>query len=137
MAAPVATVAINIDVHTTVAFDGADAEAHLAACRERLGFACEAADRDAWPAFRLAEGSPLQAAMMDAIAASSAKKAQPRISGPSNAGNVAAAYGIPTTAGFGVACKRAHGADESIDITTIPTAYAVHVKAMERLLRIS
>ncbi len=135
----VSALTLNVDVRTTVVFDidAVDAlvQQRVAALRGR-GVQCSVATAGAWPAYKLPEGSPLSTAMQTAINAHAKKPGQPRISGPSNAGNVAAAFGIPATAGFGVSCKAAHAADESIDISTIPVAYAVHVEAMESLFRI-
>ena len=132
-------VVVNVDMRTTIGFDIEDAADHLAACErlaEAAGLSSTHEDRQAWPAFRLPEGSPLQTAMMRAIHGVGLTKVQPRISGPSNAGNVAAAHGIPTTAGFGVSCKHAHGTNESINVASIAPALAAYTLAMRKLFEI-
>lgn len=136
---PLSELELNIDMRTTPAFDADDAQAHLDRCAARVasaGVRSSATDRESWPAYKLQPGSPMQNAMMTAIADAGLGKVQPRIAGPSNAGNVAAAFNIPATAGFGVSCKRAHGTDESIDVGTIPAALRVYTEAMQKLFGI-
>lgn len=131
------TLTVNVDVRTTPSCDGDTVDHHAGKCAElieRSGIGCAREHVATWPAFRLPDESPLAAAMQRAIDVHGPKGVMKRISGPSNAGNVAAAYGIPATAGFGASCRHAHGTDESIDITTIPAALAVHIAAMETLL---
>lgn len=45
------------------------------------------------------------------------------VAGPSNIGNYLAALGTEATCGFGVIYRNLHGADEAIEMASIPLVY--------------
>jgi succinyl-diaminopimelate desuccinylase len=85
-----------------------------------------------WPAYALAEDSPLRAAILDA-ATNAGVEIEAKIAGPSNIGNYLAGLGIPATAGFGVAYTGLHATDERIHLDTIPTIQAIYHAAVLKL----
>jgi succinyl-diaminopimelate desuccinylase len=86
------------------------------------------------PAFRLAEDTPIVAALREAAARHLDRMPAPKVAGPSDIGNDLASLGIPTTAGFGVAYRNLYGTDECIQVTTVPTMQAVCHEAVPALL---
>jgi succinyl-diaminopimelate desuccinylase len=86
-----------------------------------------------WPAFRLAEDTPIVAALREAAARHLDRTPAPKGCRPSDIGNYLASLGIPTTAGFG-AYRNLHGTDECIQVTTVPTMQAVCHEAVLALL---
>jgi succinyl-diaminopimelate desuccinylase len=86
-----------------------------------------------WPAYALAEDSPLRTALLDA-AKTAGVEVEAKIAGPSNIGNYLAGLGIPATAGFGVGYVGLHGTDERARLDTMPTVQAVYHNAVLRLM---
>ena len=87
-----------------------------------------------WPAYRLDSGSPLSTALLRAAERATGRAPRPKVAGPSNIGNYLAGLGIEATAGFGVAYRNAHGTDECIDLSTIPSVQAAYHEAVVTLL---
>ena len=85
-------------------------------------------------AFRLAEDTPIVAALREAAARHPDRMPAPKVAGPSDIGNYLASLGIPTTAGFGVAYRNLYRTDECIQVTTVPTMQAVCHEAVLALL---
>jgi succinyl-diaminopimelate desuccinylase len=110
---------LNVDIRTTLAFDGQAAPRLL---EDRTAEVDDAwpgtrptviqADTR-WPAYALAEDSPLRAAVLGAAQAAGVT-VEAKIAGPSNIGNYLAGLGIPATAGFGVSYTGLHGTNERI-----------------------
>lgn len=88
---------------------------------------------DSWSAYQLPDDHPLPAALL-AGARSVGLDPRPGPAGPSNIGCYLASLGIPATAGFGVAYRGLHAADEAIDLSTLPQVYAAYRAAVLRLL---
>jgi succinyl-diaminopimelate desuccinylase len=86
-----------------------------------------------WPAYRLPADHELVQALRDG-ARQAGLNPTPTVAGPSNIGCYLSRHGIPATAGFGVAYRGLHAADEAIDVATIPAAYASYLGAVRRLL---
>ncbi|MEO3854158.1 M20/M25/M40 family metallo-hydrolase [Acrocarpospora sp. B8E8] len=86
-----------------------------------------------WPAFALAEQEPLRAALLSAAAAAGLSTSA-KVAGPSNIGNYLAGFGVPATAGFGVAYRGLHGTDEQIALESIPPVQATYHHALLMLL---
>jgi succinyl-diaminopimelate desuccinylase len=89
---------------------------------------------ESWPAYRLPESSPVRVALLEAAAHHLATPPRPKVAGPSNIGCYLASLGIEATAGFGVTYRGLHGADERIELKTIPTVQAVYHQAVRTLL---
>jgi succinyl-diaminopimelate desuccinylase len=87
-----------------------------------------------WPAFRLPADHELVQAIQHG-ARQAGLNPTPTVAGPSNIGCFLSQHGIPATAGFGVAYRGLHAADEAIDVSTIPAVYASYLGAVRRLLR--
>jgi succinyl-diaminopimelate desuccinylase len=62
------------------------------------------------------------------------KRVPAEVAGPSNIGNYLAKLGIDATAGFGVRYKALHGANERIELATIPMIQAIYHEAVLKLL---
>jgi succinyl-diaminopimelate desuccinylase len=62
------------------------------------------------------------------------KRLPVKVAGPSNIGNYLAKLEIDTTAGLGVRYKNLHGANEKIELSTIPVIQAIYHEAVLRLL---
>jgi succinyl-diaminopimelate desuccinylase len=131
---------LNVDIRTTPAFDGDAAARMLARTAAEIDDAWPGTRPTGiepgicWPAFVLAEDSPLRTAVTGAAKALGIELAA-KIAGPSNIGNYLAGLGIPATVGFGVAYEGLHGTDERIRIDTIPTVQAIYHAAALELLR--
>jgi succinyl-diaminopimelate desuccinylase len=130
---------LNVDVRTTPTFDGGAAAQHL----ERLIRHVDDGWPDTrptliqidtrWPAYALGEHSPLRSALLNAAAANGVD-VKPKIAGPSNIGNYLAGLRIPATAGFGATYVGLHGADERIQIDSIPAVHTTYHSAVRDLL---
>jgi succinyl-diaminopimelate desuccinylase len=131
---------VHVDVRLTPAFDAAAATALL----EQEAVAVDREHSTAhptllevvgtWPAYRLNSGSLLSTALLRAAERATGRAPQPKVAGPSNIGNYLAGLGIEATAGFGVAYRNAHGTDECIDVSTIPSVQAAYHEAVVTLL---
>ncbi|GAA2097315.1 hypothetical protein GCM10009801_67560 [Streptomyces albiaxialis] len=130
---------LNVDVRTTPAFGGDDAEVLVRRA---------AADLDAelpgprptgvhavacWPPYRLGEGEEPAAALL-AAAEEAGFAPRRKTAGPSNIGNLLAGEGIPATAGFGVRHEGVHGTDERACLADLPGVYAAYRRAVLRLM---
>ncbi|GGY08698.1 M20/M25/M40 family metallo-hydrolase [Streptomyces tanashiensis] len=130
---------INVDVRTTPSFGASDAESLVRKAVAELDAELPVptptaiAEVAAWPAFRLDEGEQPAAALLSA-ARESGLGIRAKTAGPSNIGNLLAGHGIPATAGFGVPYEGLHGIDERASLAELPTVYAVHERAVLRLL---
>lgn len=130
---------INVDVRTTPSFGAPDAESLVRKAVAELDAELPVptptaiAEVAAWPAFRLDEGEQPAAALLSA-ARESDLDVRAKTAGPSNIGNLLAGHGIPATAGFGVPYEGLHGIDERASLAELPTVYAVHERAVLRLL---
>jgi succinyl-diaminopimelate desuccinylase len=130
---------LNVDIRTTPTFDS-DAASRLL---EQLVTGVDDAwpgtrptliqVTTRWPAYALAEDSPLRTAILDATRAAGVD-VEAKIAGPSNIGNYLAGLGIHATAGFGAAYVGLHGTDERIRLDTIPTVQAIYHAAALALL---
>jgi succinyl-diaminopimelate desuccinylase len=89
---------------------------------------------DSWPAYRLADVSPVRAALADAAGHYLTPLPRARVAGPSNIGNYLAGLGIDATAGLGVAHHGLHATDERIDLASIPPIQATYHHAVLTLL---
>lgn len=86
-----------------------------------------------WPAYRLPTDHTLVQALQHG-ARLAGLNPTPAVAGPSNIGCLLSQHGIPATAGFGVAYRGLHAADEAIDVSTVPAVYASYFEAVRRLL---
>jgi succinyl-diaminopimelate desuccinylase len=89
---------------------------------------------ESWPAYRLDENAHVRVALTCAAERHLKKRLTVKVAGPSNIGNYLAKLGIDATAGFGVQYKNLHGANEKIELTTIPTVQTIYHEAALRLL---
>jgi len=133
---------VNVDVRLTPTFDAAAAcavlEKTVATLDRRWSTVppCTIEAGASWPPYRLDGGSSLVASLREAVEEVSGTPPTLRVCGPSNIGNYLATLHIDATAGFGVAYRDAHGTDERIDLSTVPTVYAAYLSALERLLAV-
>jgi acetylornithine deacetylase/succinyl-diaminopimelate desuccinylase-like protein len=56
------------------------------------------------------------------------------VCGPSTIGNLFAANAIPATCGFAASYRNLHAPNEAVEHGTLPNAYRVYRRAVERLL---
>jgi succinyl-diaminopimelate desuccinylase len=87
-----------------------------------------------WPAYHLPPSSPMAASLQTAAGRALGRDVPLRIAGPSNIGNFLMTLGIEATCGFGVAYRNLHGADEAIELSSIPMVYDTYLGAVRRLL---
>jgi succinyl-diaminopimelate desuccinylase len=131
---------VAVDVRLTPSFDAAWAQALIRG-------ACQAVDEmmpgggptvvepdSSWPAYRLGGGSPIVIALRNSVRLVRGLDVPLRVAGPSNIGNYLASLGVDATCGFGVAYRNLHGADEAIDLRTVPPVYEIYFAAVSRLL---
>ena len=93
-------------------------------------------ERESWPAYRLADDSPVANALLNAVRCHFDPPPQPDVCGPSNIGNLLAAHGIDATCGFGVGYRNIHAADETASIADIPTVYRSYGDAARALIAV-
>ena len=131
---------VMIDVRLTPAFTADDARELL---RERVTeidhrypapTPARVDELESWPAYRLADDSPVANALLDAVRLHFEPPPQPDVCGPSNIGNLLAAHGIDATCGFGVGYRNIHAPNETASIADIPAVYRVYGGAARRLL---
>ncbi|MEV6406173.1 M20 family metallopeptidase [Streptomyces bobili] len=131
---------LNVDIRTTLAFDGHDAETLVRTAVAELDAELPAPTPTeitpiaAWPPFHLAENEQPAAALLNA-AAEAGLRVRSKTAGPSNIGNLLAGEGIPATAGFGVPYEGLHGIDERAHLAELPTVYAAYKRAVLELLK--
>jgi succinyl-diaminopimelate desuccinylase len=87
-----------------------------------------------WPAYRLSPASKLPISLQSAARQALGRGLPLAVAGPSNIGNFLAARGIEATCGFGVAYRNLHGADEAIEVASIPAVYDTYLSAVRELL---
>jgi succinyl-diaminopimelate desuccinylase len=132
--------ALNVDIRLTPAFDAT-------AAAELVGAAVEAVDHvmpstrptkidalESWGPYRLAPDDRLGAALVEGAGRAAGRAVPGQVCGPSNIGNYLADRGIPATCGFGVTCEGIHGADERIEIASIPLVWDAYGFAIRRLM---
>ncbi|MEU6255880.1 M20/M25/M40 family metallo-hydrolase [Streptomyces sp. NPDC047043] len=130
---------LGVDVRTTPTFDADAAEAWVRRAVADLDAQLPTPRPTAitpvatWPPYRLSETQQPAAALLDA-AAHEGLTVTAKTAGPSNIGNLLAAEGIPTTAGFGVRYEGLHGTDERARLADLPKVHAVYKQAVLRLL---
>lgn len=132
--------ALNLDIRLTPAFDAA-------AAAELVAAAVEAADQvmpstrptrievlESWGPYRLAADDRLGAALVEGASLAAGRVVPSQVCGPSNIGNYLADRGISATCGFGVTCAGIHGADERVEIASIPLVWDAYGHAVRRLM---
>lgn len=130
---------VNVDVRTTPAFDGTDAETLVRKAVAELdaelpGPAPTHVERVVtWPPFRLRSHEQPAAALL-AAASGLGLKVAAKTAGPSNIGNLLAGEGIPATAGFGVPYEGLHGIDERAHLAELPRVHAIYHRAVLGLM---
>ena len=82
----------------------------------------------------LAAENRLGAALVEGATRAAGRPVPGEVCGPSNIGNYLADRGIPATCGFGVTCEGVHGADERIEIASIPLVWDAYGHAIRRLM---
>ena len=131
---------IDIDVRLTPSFTAQRAETEIRAILDRVDAQAPSAQPsriarlETWPAYRLAESSPLAAALARAGEQVLGRPLACIVAGPSNVGNLLAARNIDATCGFGVSFRNVHAADECVDLSSLEPAYRVYERALEQLL---
>jgi succinyl-diaminopimelate desuccinylase len=94
-------------------------------------------ERDSWPAYRLANNSPVANALLSAARRHRQPPPRADVCGPSNIGNLLAAHGVDATCGFGVGYRNIHAANESASVADIPIVYRTYRDAARALLPVS
>lgn len=131
---------LSLDVRLTPRHDAAWAEGLVRRLCETIDQAFPSRrptavePRTTWPAYRLAETSALGRELGAGARAALGRAVPLTVAGPSNIGNYLAALGIEATCGFGVAYRNLHGADEAIDVASIPLVYEAYLAAVRSLL---
>jgi succinyl-diaminopimelate desuccinylase len=119
----------NVDVRITPSFDGGEASAWLHELVARVDMKIPSPAKSiveldqTWPAYAVDVNSRLVTCFLTEGRVAFNRPIMPEICGPSNIGNFLASYGIPTICGLGVSYENIHGADESSDVTSIPSSF--------------
>lgn len=135
---------ISVDMRLTPSFNEAAADRHIrriVAENDRkngvpIQRTTQVVKAGSEPPFLTPENAELRVALREAIAEITGKRVPELVAGPSNIGNFMAAQGIEVTAGYGVAAKGVHAADEQANLRKLPKVYDVYKKAMGRLLKL-
>ncbi len=132
---------IGVDVRLTTIFDEPSGKMLLEEAAAQVdeqwptsNLPTTVAFRESWPAYRLDENSSVRGALTCAAEHQLKKRVPANVAGPSNIGNYLAKLGIDATAGLGVRYKALHGANERIELATIPIIQATYHEAVLRLL---
>jgi succinyl-diaminopimelate desuccinylase len=131
---------VHVDVRLTKRFDAAAAAALLERVVSAVDRRCPAAGpteigyEESWPAYQLDEEAPVRVALLEAATQQLGRSPRAKVVGPSNIGCYLASLGIEATAGFGVAYRGLHAADECIELATIPAVQATYHQAVLGLL---
>jgi succinyl-diaminopimelate desuccinylase len=132
---------VDIDVRLTPRFTQLEAEALIRRLMRQADQEWQAEEPsgvtflESWPAYRLGRSAPVRQALLDAAGRHLPRPPEAKVAGPPNIGNYLAKLGIEATAGLGVAYEGLHGADERIDLATIPAIQATYHEAVLTLLR--
>lgn len=89
---------------------------------------------ETWPAYQLPATSRLAGSLRAGARKALGREVPITVAGPSNIGNFLAALGTEATCGFGVTYRNLHGADEAIDVASIPLVYDAYLAAVGDLL---
>ncbi|MEV7778812.1 M20/M25/M40 family metallo-hydrolase [Kitasatospora sp. NPDC088351] len=133
---------LNVDIRTTPAFDGTDAESLVRKACAELDAAFPVPEPTqvttiaCWPPFQLRPDEEPAAALLQAARAVGLQ-VRPKVAGPSNIGNLLAGEGIPATAGFGLPYIGLHGTDERAHLAELPLVHAAYHRAVLALLSAS
>jgi succinyl-diaminopimelate desuccinylase len=132
---------IGVDVRLTATFDRISGQKIIAAAAAEVDERWSSSTlpttiifRDSWPAYCLNENVPVRVTLARAAERHLNKRVPAEVAGPSNIGNYLAKLGIDATAGFGVRYKALHGANERIELATIPMIQAIYHEAVLKLL---
>lgn len=131
---------INLDFRLTPAFQAPVAQKLIEGIVAKLDAdmpterPTKIAALESWGAYRLPNDSQLGSALVAGASLAAGRPVPGEVCGPSNIGNYLADLGIPATCGFGVTCKGVHGADERIEIASIPLVWKAYGHALEKLL---
>lgn len=131
---------VHVDVRLTKRFDATTAAALLERVVSAVDRRCPAAGptdihyEESWPAYQLDEAAPVRVALLEAATQHLGRSPRAKVVGPSNIGCYLASLSIDATAGFGVAYRGLHAADECIELATIPAVQAVYHQAVLGLL---
>jgi succinyl-diaminopimelate desuccinylase len=131
---------VEIDIRLTFGFTAGTAERLVNDAANKMNWSTIGARPtvvtpvgEPWPAYRTPDDHPMVQALRHG-ARQAGLNPTPTVAGPSNIGCFLSQHGIPATAGFGVAYRGLHAADEAIDVSTIPAVYASYLGAVRRLL---
>jgi succinyl-diaminopimelate desuccinylase len=131
---------VHVDVRLTTRFDATAAAALLERVVGAVDRRCPAAGpteihyEESWPAYQLDAAAPVRVALLEAATQQLGRSPRAKVVGPSNIGCYLASLGIEATAGFGVAYRGLHAADERIELATIPAVQATYHQAVLGLL---
>ena len=130
---------VSVDVRLTPRHDAAWAEGIVRGVCQRIDEAVPSRrataiePRMTWPAYRLADSSPVRRALAVGARAALGRPVPVSVAGPSNIGNFLATHGIEATCGFGVAYRNLHAADEAIEVASITPVYEAYRTALQGL----
>ena len=132
--------AIGVDVRLTTTFDEVSGKKIIEAAVEQVDewlsstLPTTVTFHESWPAYRLDDNAPVRVALTCATERHLKKRLSAKVAGPSNIGNYLAKLGIDATAGLGVRYENLHGANERIELATIPKVQTIYHEAVLRLL---
>jgi succinyl-diaminopimelate desuccinylase len=86
-----------------------------------------------WPAYHVTDGTSIIYALRENAEKSLGRPVHFEVSGPSNVGNMLAAFDVPATCGFGVDCGGVHGYDEYMEINSLVPIYNAYHGALSHL----
>lgn len=131
---------LHVDIRLTPKFDCVRAEAwltdliHTVDKKYSPSYPSLVSFHESWPAYVLKKNHPLVVALKKAAEQEMGRGLPLCVCGPSNIGNLLASHGIPAVCGFGVSYENVHGANESIDLSSIVPTYRSYRRAVTSLL---
>jgi succinyl-diaminopimelate desuccinylase len=123
----------SVDIRLTPGFDQAAAMRWLEALVDPQTTRIEAVE--SWPSYIVPESDPFVRAFQIAGSEAFGRDIPLAVCGPSNIGNLFAAYAIATICGLGVTAENVHGTDECALLASVSPAYLGYFEGVRRFLQ--
>ena len=120
----------SLDIRLTPGFDQAAAMRWLEALVDAQTTRIETVE--SWPAYIVPDSDPFVSAFRTAGGEAFGRDIPLAVCGPSNIGNLFAAYSISTICGLGVTAENVHGTDECALLASVPQAYRGYLEGVRR-----
>jgi succinyl-diaminopimelate desuccinylase len=122
----------SLDIRLTPGFDAGAAMRWLQGLVDPQTTRIETVE--SWPSYIVPESDPFVRAFQAAGSEAFGRDIPLAVCGPSNIGNLFAAYSIPTICGLGVTAENVHGTDECALLASVPQAYRGYFEGVRRFL---